>query len=171
MKKLPLFLLLATGLFSNAASNKKGSIDAKIDGCKFELKDGGKYAGRVSAESQTAIITFYGADIKDKDGSTHKQKINVEYALNDAGQAIVKGVVFEFREQKFNSLPNSASLNVSKLEWSKDKKSYVLNANFECLVQKPQTSEMFEGVIGIKGSMEDVKVNVWPGDVALTEEE
>jgi hypothetical protein len=46
----------------------------------------------------------------------------------------------------------------------------VLTANFDCKVQKPQTSEMYEGIIGIQGSIENIKVDVSPTDMATISE-
>lgn len=169
MKKISLFLSLsAVVLFSNAGVNK--ALDAKIDGCKFDLKKTSKYVAHLSPDGKTASVTFHGNDILDKQGKAHAQKLNVEYALSDAGEATVKSVVLEFNEQKFYNIPGSALPNVSKIEWSKDKKSLVLTASFDCKVQKPQTSEQYEGIIGIQGSIEKVKVDAASGDIATISE-
>ncbi len=169
MKKLSLLLsLCAVILFSNAGTGKS-PFTAKIDGCKFDLKKNSKYTAQLSADGKTAIVTFYGNDIYDQQGKPHAQKLNVEYTITD-GQAVVKSVVLEFNEQKFYNIPGTALPNISKIEWSKDKKSLVLTANFDCQVQKPQTSEMFEGIIGIQGSIENVKVDVSTEDVATITE-
>ncbi len=170
MKKLTLLLSFsAVILFSHAGTNK-ASIDAKIDGCKFDLKKNSKYTAQLSPDGKTATVTFYGSDIYDQQGKPHAQKLNVEYAISSAGEATVKGVLFEFNEQKFYNMPGTELPNISKVEWSKDKKSLVLTAHFDCKVQKPQTSEMFEGIIGIQGSIENVKVDVSPADVATITE-
>lgn len=170
MKKVSLLLSFsAVILFANAGANKT-SLNAKIDGCKFDLKKNSKYVAQLSPDGKTAIVTFLGNDIHDQQGKPHAQKLNVEYALSDAGEAIVKSVVLEFNEQKFYNMPGSSLPNVSKVEFSKDKKSLVLTANFDCKVQKPQTSEMFEGIIGIQGSIENIKVDVSPSDMATINE-
>ena len=172
MKKMPLFLTLSAFVFSALSSSAAGPntpLKAKIDGADFELKNGSKYVALLNEENKTAVVTFYGNDVKDKDGKSHPQKINVAYVLNPGGQPVIKGVVFEFNEQKFWSLPDAA-MNVSKLEWSKDKKSFLLSANFDCKVQKNQTSANYEGIIGIQGSIENVQVTVAQSDVAVVEE-
>jgi len=169
MKKISLFLSLsAVVLFSNAGVNK--ALDAKIDGCKFDLNKTNKYVAHLSPDGKTASVTFQGNDILDKQGKTHAQKLNVEYALSDAGEATVKSVVLEFNDQKFYNIPGSALPNISKIEWGKGKKSLVLTANFDCKVQKPQTSEMYEGIIGIQGSIENIEVNVANPDIAIINE-
>src|ERR1043166_2916618 len=114
MKKSFLFLLLLAGILSTQSSvagnpnAKSAAIVAKIDGCNFNLKESKKYSARTSGESNTTVLTFNGADVKDKDGKLHAQKINVEYALAD-GKPIIVGVSFEFNEQTFYSLPGETS--------------------------------------------------------------
>ena len=168
MKKSPaIFLLLvfmASVQLSNAAAPKAG-VAAKIDGCDFKLKNNTKCTARTGGESNTTVLTFNGPDIKDKDGKLHEQQIQVEYVLTD-GKPVIMGVTFEFNDQTFYSLPGASSMNVSKLEWSQDKKTLLLSANFDAKVQKPQSNENFEGIIGIQGSIENVKVSATPSDVA-----
>ncbi len=165
MKKLNLLLGLATVLFFSEsfkpAPDKPGtpSVSAKIDGIKFDLKNT-KYTAQLNEANKTAVLTFYANDLIDKQGMAHAQKLHVECLLSDGGVATVKGIVLEYNKQKFQSLPNESAFNVSKLVWSSDKKSLLLSAGFDTKVQKAQTSEMYEGVLGIQGSVENIKVDV-----------
>jgi len=171
MKKTALLLSLSTAiLFSNAATKiSKSTFVAKIDGVKFDIKKSSNYTAQLSADGKTATVTFYGNDIYDQQGKAHAQKLNVEYALNE-NSATVKSVVLEYNEQKFVNVAGTEAPVVSKVEWNNDKTGLTLSANFDCQIQKPQTSEMFEGIIGIQGNIENVKVNVTPSDVATITE-
>ena len=165
MKKLNLFLLLVSViLFSESfkpapTQPSAPSVSAKIDGIKFDLKNS-KYVARLNEANKTAVLTFFGNDVIDKQGKAHQQKLHVEYVLSDAGVATVKGVVLEYNKQKFMSLPNESAFNVSKIVWSSDKKSFVMNAGFDTKVQKEKTTEDYDVVLGIQGSLENIKVDV-----------
>lgn len=165
MTKSTAFVMLsAIAFFSQSfkpAETVQQPITAQVGGQNFDLNAGNTYTAQLTG-GKTAVLTFNGA--------TPAQKINVAYKINEVGDILVKGISYELDGKKFESLPEATSMNVSKFEWSSDKKSFVLSAAFDCKAQSEGAFQANDDAIAIKGNIQDVVVNVSSSDMATISE-
>lgn len=96
--------------------------------------------------------------------------MKLEYKINEVGDILVKGISYELDGKKFVSVPEATSMNVTKYEWSSDKKSFVISAAFDCKAQSEGPFQSNNDAIAIKGTIENVTVNVNSADVAAVTE-
>ncbi len=143
------------------AENVQQPINAQVGGETFVLNESNNYSAQLTG-GKTAVLSF--------DGATPGQKINVEYKINEVGDILVKGISYELDGKKFQSVLEATSMNVSKFEWSSDKKSFVLSAAFDCKAQSEGAFQANDAAVAIKGSIQDVVVKVSSSDMATVSE-
>ena len=162
MKKSSAFVVLLAAAFSfqsfKTAETPQAPITAQVAGHSFVLA-GNAYTAQLTG-TKTAVLTFTGTDLKSADGSAQPQKINVEYKLNEVGDILVKGISYELDGKKFQNVPEATTMNVTKFEWSSDKKSFVISASFDCQAQSAGAFQSNDDAIAIQGKIENVTVSV-----------
>ena len=165
------FLLIACSFKTkpeiSTALPKQSNFTVRIDGYPFDAKIGDNSLAtlvdnRLESRGTTATITLVGNDVKDKEGNYNAQKLEIEYVFRDGALGFVtaKKIMFEFNTQKFYNVAGSARLNITKAEFSADKKTVLLSANFTCKVKKSSLTEDVLPVLGISGKIEDMIVDV-----------
>lgn len=163
MKKPLAFVLLVAVTFSiqsfKPSETPQSPITAQVAGHSFVLNANNAYTAQLTG-TKTAVITFTGADIHGKDGYVQEQKINVEYKLNEVGDILVKTISYELDGKKFQNVPEATTMNVTKFEWSSDKKSFIISASFDCKAQSAGAFQANDDAIAIKGNIENVMVSV-----------
>lgn len=173
MTKSTAFVVLSVvALFAQSfkpVETVQSPIVAQVAGNSFVLNAEGTYAAQLTG-GKTAILSFTGNDLKAKDGYAQEQKMRLEYKINEVGDILVKGISYELDGKKFISIPDATSMNVTKYEWSSDKKSFVISAAFDCKAQSEGPFQSNNDAIAIKGTLENVKVNVAYNDVAAINE-
>jgi len=173
MKKSYVFLpLLAVAFFTQSfkpTEPAKTPIAAQVNGKSFALKAENTYTAQIAA-NKTAVISFNGADLPAKDGYAQEQKLNLEYKINEVGDILVKTISYEIDGKKFQNIPDATSTNVTRFEWSSDKKSFIISANFDCKAQSDGPFQSNNDPVEIKGSVENIIVNVSGSDMATITE-
>ncbi len=173
MKNSSAFVLLVAVAFSlqsfKPTETPQSPITAQVAGHSFVLNADNAYTAQLTG-TKTAVLTFTGADLHDKEGYAQAQKINVEYKLNEVGDILVKAVSYELDGKKFQNIPDATTMNVTKFEWSNDKKSFVISASFDCKAQSAGPFQANDDAIAINGKIENVKVSVAPSDFASINE-
>lgn len=163
MKKSSTFVVLLAAAFSfqsfKTAETPQALITAQVAGHSFVLSAANSYSAQLTG-TKTAVLTFTGTDLKSADGSALPQKINVEYKLNEGGDILVKGISYELDGKKFQNVPEGTTMNVTKFEWSSDKKSFVISASFDCQAQSAGAFQSNDDAIAIQGRIENVTVSV-----------
>lgn len=174
MKKLPLlFTALALTGFSyfSFATKPQPSFDAQIDGVQFNLKKNNNYSAQISPDGKTIQVTFYGNDVRDKQGNVYGSKLQVVYNLNDKGITGVNSVLLDYNNQQFANIASANVPVISKIKWNKNKTGLVLSANFNCKLQSSQAIENLQGVVlGVQGSVENIHLQNIPAEVAAATE-
>jgi hypothetical protein len=165
MTKSTAFVMLsAIAFFTQSfkpAETVQQPINAQIGGQSFVLNTSNNYTAQLTG-GKTAVLSF--------DGATPTQKINVAYKINEVGDILVKGISYELDGKKFQNIPEATSMNVSKFEWSSDKKSFVLSAAFDCKAQSEGAFQPNDDAIAIQGNIQDVVVKVSSLDMATINE-
>jgi len=159
MKKSSALLVIASVL-SFSFSFAGTPVNATVNGKSFVPNAAGVYTAQMT-NGKVAAISFK--------GNTEAQKLNVEYKVNEVGDILVKGISFEQDGKKFESAPESTVMNVTKFEWSSDKKSFILSASFDCTAQSKGPFDANDDAIAIKGNIENVTVQA-STDVAIVTE-
>ena len=140
----------------------------KIDGYPFDARMQNNYNVHLSSDAKTANLSFIGNDVRDKKGNHNAQRIDVQYAFNGStGEVVADKVVFEFNKQKFYNIAGNTKVNVTKMEWSADKKSFVMSAEFTCRVKKSSVTDDILPELNIVGKIDNVTVEV-PADGVKT---
>ncbi|MCS6934415.1 MAG: hypothetical protein NZM35_04595 [Chitinophagales bacterium] len=128
---------------------------ARIDGLRFDARVANYVIA--ASENRTKII-LHGNPIRENSGRVYKQKITFEYPdiyrINEAE------VTFDFKGRQYRMVPGSLQLEVAKLDWAEDKRSYQLTANFECKVSGKNPGDKSELVMTIKGKICEVPVEM-----------
>jgi len=117
----------------------------------------------VLSESHDVIISvFIGNIIKNKNGQTAEQKIEVAVSIKDLakGSVLNKTVTYHFNNQMFANLPSETDFFVTDLEWNEDKTAFKVTASFESNVKKIVNYGVEVLVLGIKGQFEEMVVKM-----------
>ena len=133
----------------------------KIDGYPFDAKTANNYSVQLVNNGKSLLLSFYGNDVKDKAGNVNPQRMDVQYAFTGTtGVLMPEQVSFEFDKQKFFSTRGTARVNVTRLEWSADRKSFVMSAEFGGKVKKSSLIEDVLPVLNFRGNITNVVVDV-----------
>jgi hypothetical protein len=99
------------------------SICARIDGYPFDFNTSSKLSAMLNESHDVITFVFNGNIIKNKNGQTAEQKIEVAVPVKDLAKGYVlnKTVTYHFNNQIFASLPSETDLFVTDLEWNEDK--------------------------------------------------
>lgn len=174
MKNLSLFfaaLLLISFSQLSFAGNPQSSFDAQIDGVKFNLKKNKNYTAQLSPDGKTIQVTFYGNEVRDKQGHVYPSKLQVAYHLNEKGITGVSSVLLDYNNQQFADIANANLPVISKIKWNKNKTGLVLSADFNCKLQSAQTSENLQGIVlGVQGNVENIRIQNIASEVAVAAE-
>lgn len=171
MKKISTLALLAavlllsesfTGNSAAKTSARKNfpSFALTVDAAPFEVKALNNYSAQLINNSRTASITFSGNDVRDNAGHVYPTKIQIDYTMRDAalGDVNVEKVTYEYNNQKYNFVPGTGFVSITKMKWAADRKSFVMSADIFCKVQKSYVMEEFVPVLVIRGSVQNLTV-------------
>lgn len=166
MKKLTSLLLLAVVfLFSESFTGKGTSCPTPsylftIDAAPFEAKEVNNYSGQVTNNARTGSLTFTGAEVHDKAGHVYPSQIQIDYTLRGEalGDVNVEKVTYVYNGETYYMLPGTAFMSITKFKWSVDKKSFVINADFFCKVQRKWIIEEFVPMFAIRGQLQNLTV-------------
>ena len=141
--------------------NKVG-FNLNIDAAPFDAKAENSYSAQLLNDGKTASITFMGNEGRDAAGNILPNKIQLNYVVKDGalGEVSINNVSYEYNGQKYNGLPGTAFMSVTKMKWNDDHKSFVMSADLFCKVQKTYIMEEFVPVFVIRGNVQNVTVNV-----------
>lgn len=168
MKKISTILLLAVILLAaesftpKPAADKAGSgYNFTVDGGAFEAKATNNYSAQLTNGARTASITLQGNEVTDKQGHSYPSSIQIDYTFKDGvpGEVNVEGISYKYNNQRYNMLPGTAYMSITKMKWSADKKSFTVCADVFCKVQKPYVMEENVPVFIIRGQLQNLVVN------------
>lgn len=168
MKKLSTILLLAVILLAaesfmpKPTADKAGSgYNFTIDGGSFEAKTSDNYTAQLTNSARTASITLMGNEVKDKQGNSHPSSIQIDYTFKEGtlGEVNVESISYQYNNQRYNMLPGTAYMSITKMKWSADKKSFTVCADVFCKVQKPYIMEENVPVFVLRGQLQNLVVN------------
>lgn len=167
MKNISTILLLALLLVSvesfvlKPAAEKQAGYDFTVDGAGFEAKSSNSYAAQLTNSGRTASITLLGNEVTDKQGRSHPSRIQIDYTFKDGilGEVNVESATYEYNNQKYNLLPGTAYMSITKMKWGADHKSFTLCADVFCKVQKPYIIEENVPVFVVRGQLQNMVVN------------
>ena len=78
-----------------------------------------------------------------------------------------------YNNSKYTSIPTASVIKITKIEWSKDRRYFVMNTDFDCTLRKWGVHSAGQPELRLKGKMENINVSVpaWimvknPGQVA-----
>lgn len=177
MKKVNSLFLLSLVVLLTCSFKGKETRDAampniaenyfiKIDGYPFDAKTVNNYSVQLINNGKSMLLSFIGNDVKDKAGNLNPQRMDVQYAFTGTtGMLMPEQVSFEFDKQKFFSTKGMARVNVTKLEWSTDHKTFVMSAEFTGKVKKSSLTEDVLPVLNFRGNITNVLVQA-PGVVS-----
>ncbi len=156
-----------------------GYLMAVIDGKAFEAREENKYTAELmnkSADSKTLLasasgsrltrvatmVNFYGSDFKDDDNNTFTESLGFEYTFNEGslGEAADQKMILSYNNQKFISIPAETKISINKVEWSSDKRSFTLSANFDTKMKSWGSPAQASQTLRVKGRMEDIVISV-----------
>ncbi|HWB63410.1 MAG TPA: hypothetical protein VG603_07870 [Chitinophagales bacterium] len=168
-----------------------GFMIAVVDGKNLSLNDETRYTAELKSMATdnfafnsnagskltrvAADIQFLGADMKDEDGNTFSESLDFQYTFNEGslGNAGDGHISLNYNGEKFYSLVPDTKFNITKIEWSKDRRAFTLSADFDCKVRRWGMPTSSQPVMKLKGQMQDIAVTVpsWivlknPGQVA-----
>jgi len=156
-----------------------GYLMASIDGKTFQAREENKYTAELmnkSAESNTLLasgnggkltrvatmVNFYGSDFKDDDDNTFTESLGFEYTFNEGslGQAADQKIILSYNNQRFTSIPSETKITVNKIEWSSDRRSFTLSADFDTKMKSWGSPAQASQTLSVKGKMEDIVISV-----------
>lgn len=167
MKNISTILLLALVLLSvesfvlKPAAEKSAAYSFTVDGAGFEAKSSNSYTAQLTNNARTASITLQGSEVIDKQGRSHPSTIQIDYTFKDGvlGEVNVESATYQYNNQKYNLLPGTAYMSVTKMKWSADHKSFTLCADVFCKVQKLYIIEENVPVFVVRGQLQNLVVN------------
>ncbi len=187
MKRIFAFLFLLSIITSGSSFKAKhvyteqfkndGYLMAVIDGRTFDLRDDNKYTAELmnkSTDRSTLIptgskitrvataINFYGSDFKDDDNNTFTESLGFEYTFNEGatGDEFDQKVILNYNNQRFVSIPAETKITVHKIQWSADKRYFVMSADFDAKMKGWGAPAQAGQTVRVKGRMEDITVSV-----------
>jgi hypothetical protein len=156
-----------------------GYLMAVIDGKTFQAREENKYTAELmnkSVESNSLLastnggkltrvatmLNFYGSDFKDDDDNTFTESLGFEYTFYEGslGEAADQKMILSYNNQKFISIPSETKITVNKIEWSSDKRSFTLSADFDTKMKSWGSPAQASQTLRVKGKMEDIVISV-----------
>lgn len=165
MKKISVFTLAALALLMQSfkpVESVTSPIQVQVNGKTFHLQSANSYEAQLN-KNKTAMLSFTGADLRDKDGYAQSQKLNLSYQINEVGDILVKEISYELDGKKFESAMSSTTMNISKFEWGADKKSFTISASFNCNATSQGQFQANNDAISIQGNIQNIQVTL-PGN-------
>ncbi|HLP50214.1 MAG TPA: hypothetical protein VK154_04980 [Chitinophagales bacterium] len=168
MKKIFSLILLSAILITGESFTSKKAAERyapgyalTVDGADFVARATGNYNAQLTNNSKTASITLLGEEVRDKQGHVYPSKIQIDYTFKEGmlGEVNVENMSYEYNNQKYNALPGTAFVSVTKMKWSTDKKSFALSADVFCKVQRSFVMEENVPVFVIRGQIQNLQVN------------
>jgi len=154
-----------------------GYLMAVIDGKTFEARDENKYTAELmnkSNDNSTLIqtgskitrvataINFYGSEYKDEDDNTFTESLGFEYTFNEGslGETADQRMVLSYNNKKYTSIPSETKMKIHKIQWSSDKRSFTISADFDTKMHSWGSPAMAQQTLRVKGKMEDITITV-----------
>jgi len=161
-------ILLLGESFADKGSTKTSvrknspSYSFMVDGAPFDAMPTNNYTAMLGYDTPKATLTFFGNALRDKEGKVMPNKIEIEYTIRDGvlGDVNVSRITYLYKNEKYNLLPGSAFMSITKMKWNPGKNGFVMNADIFCKVQKTFVTEEFVPVFVIRGSMQNITVNL-----------
>ncbi len=69
-------------------------------------------------------------------------------------------MILSYNNQKFISIPSETKITVNKIEWSSDKRSFTLSADFDTKMKSWGSPAQASQTLRVKGKMEDIVISV-----------
>lgn len=186
MKKgIALFFLLGVVLLSGSFTSKPeddsghykntGYFFAILNGTMFEMRDDDKYRAELVNKTGTLTGTtsanlsrvatsliFYGNDFDLGNGKYFNENIEFEYSFNDGVLGEPKDLKIEIHYDKHDYFhePNQTRFRVTKIDWSADRRTFLLTADFDCKMRRWGFPKESQPVVRLKGRMVNVEVTV-----------
>lgn len=147
---------------------------AVVEGKNFELRDNDKYhaellyksssmSGTSSLKKQVdANIIFFGNALKDENGNPWNEKLEFEYSFADGalGDAADVNVQLSYDRKTYYMLADGSQMKITRVDWSADRRSFILNAEFDCQLRKWGYPADTQPTVHLKGKMENITVSV-----------
>jgi hypothetical protein len=185
MKRIISLSLLLLVVFAGSSFKLKraeqfksdGYLVAVIDGKSFEARDENKYTADLmnkSADNNALVstggkitrvataINFYGSDFKDDDNNTFTESLGFEYTFADGstGEVADQKVILNYNNQRFTSIPAETKIKINKIQWSSDKRSFTMSADFDTKMKSWGSPAQAHQTLHVKGKMEDIVISV-----------
>ena len=154
-----------------------GYLTASIDGKVFMVRSENKYTAALMNKSAdnsqlvpngskitrvATMVNFYGSDFKDDDDNTFTESLGFEYTFGDGstGDVTDQKIILNYNNQKFTSIAGETKLKVNKIQWSGDKRYFVISADFDTKMKSWGSPAQAQQTLRVKGKMEDIIVSV-----------
>lgn len=153
-----------------------GYFFAILDGKMFEMRDNDKYRAELINRTATlenksggptqviAALNFYGNTFPNADGKAFDEMITMEYRFDEGALGAPKDFKIELHYdfKDYYQLPGSTKFNVSNIEWSPDRTSFLMSAEYDCKLRKWGFPAESQPVVRLKGRMVNIHVTVPP---------
>jgi hypothetical protein len=155
-----------------------GYVMAVIDGKVFEVRENNKYTAELKNKSAgnplfgepgaakisrvATVVNVFGGDFQDADGNTFNESIGFEYTFNNGalGEGADKSITLNYSNDKYYSIAGESKIKISRIDWSADRRSFVLDADFDCKLRKWGMPAASQPVVAMKGKIENITVSV-----------
>ena len=154
-----------------------GYLTASIDGKSFMVRAENKYTAALMNKSAdnsqlvpngskitrvATVVNFYGSDFKDDDDNTFTESLGFEYTFGDGtvGNAADQKIILNYNNQRFTSILGETKLKVNKIQWSNDKRYFVMSADFDTKMKSWGSPAQGQQTLRVKGKMEDIIISV-----------
>ncbi len=154
-----------------------GYFFAILDGKMFEMRDEDKYRAELlnktgainhSVKAQlnrvaTSVI-FYGNQFKDAKGKLFDENLEFEFSFDEGALGEPNDLKIEahYELNDYYHLPEYTRFKISSIDWSSDRREFLMNAEFDCKMRKWGFPAESQPVVRIKGKMVGVAVTVPP---------
>lgn len=169
-----LFNSFAPEAYSDSYKDK-GSLSASVDGNGFRLREKDFYRAMLvtkanalvtpqSARTKTVVsLTFYGNDTINEKGEPFGENISMEYSFAGVeGEAGDISFELHYDFGDYYMIPEENHFKVSSMDWSADKKSFLLTGEFEGTLRKQGYPSDSQPIVHLHGSVHDINVSVPP---------
>ena len=153
-----------------------GYLTASVDGKSFMVRTENKYTAALmnkSADNSALVsngkitrvatmVNFYGSDFKDDDDNTFTESLGFEYTFGDGstGDVTDQKIILNYNNQRFTSIAGETKIKVNKIQWSGDKRYFVMSADFDTKMKSWGSPAQASQTLRVKGKMEDIIISV-----------
>ncbi len=173
-------IVLLTGSFKPEGDQEhyknSGYFFAILDGQMFEMRDDDKYRAELvnktaSLNSKTSELNrvatsliFYGNQFKDENGKPFTESIDFEFSFSEGSTGEPGDLKIELNYDKhtYYQIPEKTRFHISKIEWSDDRRNYLLSADFDCKMRRWGFPAESQPTVRVKGRMVNINVSVPP---------